>query len=694
MRTVTIPNDYNPFRLEVNGRIYSYKAGTTQSVPDDVAEAIDVYKRQRKPAKPNSIIDNLGLSFEKSDAGHALMVNNEGTDLVWQEPVANLDAAIELAQEAKADAEDAQEAAESAADRAESAAETLELDATLTSATKAAQAKAVGDAIANITIDVDDTLTQQGEAADAKAVGDAVGDLTTKLYESYNGKMYINGTFSYGIFENNFPVSDPRKFNAVTMTAEKYNREITIEAKTGYNFLAYWYNDSDVYVGKSANWETTRTIPANTNFRLWVRPNPLDTSIVLDLDTVKENIIFNTPIQDDVDANANGVQSVKQNIEAVSKGIKYLDTKFVWGRMNASTGAVEVDSAYKYQVVMPSFVTYDTDVVLDCNAGYRYQVWWYTDEDAYISRTGSFKTAGQKYTVTAGTNFRLFVTLDPASTSANVPPDTFAKNVYIVTEIQDEIDTIKTLPLTTFPEYIINNLSNKHLGELSKGYILLSFDDGANALATGTIPLLISNNVPATFGLLPQSEIFATGNESELATVVDAVENHGCVVAMHGSAQWPTYTESDLYDYFNDTVSFFADNDLGETYGAICPGGPGADTSVLVKAVAGGYFGYVFSGNRADKISYDTIGYSGKYNGARSNRFDLDRISGVGITTDAHNIVTYAAENHLLLCPFWHDNTLNDSSHTEYVTYFNNLITEAKSAGLTFITTKDLPNII
>ena len=45
------------------------------------------------------------------------------------------------------DAEDAKTAAEDAAKRAEDAAETLEIDSTLTSATKAAQAKAVGDAI-------------------------------------------------------------------------------------------------------------------------------------------------------------------------------------------------------------------------------------------------------------------------------------------------------------------------------------------------------------------------------------------------------------------------------------------------------------------------------------------------------------------------------------------------------------------
>lgn len=253
----------------------------------------------------------------------------------------------------------------------------------------------------------------------------------------------------------------------------------------------------------------------------------------------------------------------------------------------------------------------------------------------------------------------------------------------------------KDAPITDMPVYIKNNLATKDIGQLSKGYILLSFDDGANTLATGTIPLLIENNVPGSFGLLPQSEIFAAGNESYLATVVDAIENHGCAVAMHGSAQWPTYAESALNAYFANTIALFAEKGLGGTYGAICPGGQGDDTSVLVKALAGGYFGYVFSGNRVEKISYDPVAADGKFNGPRSNRFDLDRCSGVGITSaKAETLVAYAAENHLILCPFWHDNTLNDVNHPEYVTQFNALVAAAKSAGLTFITTADLPTIV
>lgn len=544
-------------------------------------------------------------------------------------------------------------------------------------------------------VDTDTTLTLPDKAADAKAVGDAFSSvredlniISADLVNLSNGKQTISGVFSYGVFNSsNMPETDPRKFNAVMMTAETYGRDITLTAKGGYNFLAYFYDANDNYVGKSARWETSKYVPKNTYFRLWVRPDPLDTSIVLNLDTVKQQILFNVPIQDEIDDTVKSVALANANAELSGAGLQMIDTSFAYGTMNTQTGQAVLDTSYKYQVIMPTYVTYDRDVTIKCNSGYRYQVWWYNEDDTYISRTASFRTDADEYTITAGTHFRLFVTLNPPNISANVPIETFAENIFIRTKINDRVTAVETKPLSTLPEYILNTLSYKQVGVLSKGYILLSCDDGTEGLATYTIPMLINKGVPATFGLLMTSPVIT--NESYLSTVIDAVNNHGCCVAQHGSAQWTTYTEDALNKYFDDTEALFTEKGIIEIHGAICPGGAVADTNALVQAVAGGRFKSLFSGGSQGEIKY------GNYNavGARTNMYAMARYSAIGFTQQTYQqAIDDAYDNHYILCPFWHDYSVVDDTAKQAI--IEGMIDYAKTKGLTFITMADLPTII
>ena len=514
-----------------------------------------------------------------------------------------------------------------------------------------------------------------------------VSNLKEDLVNLSSGKQTILGDLAYGSFVNNFPVADPRKYNAATMTAEKYDRDITITAKDGYNFLVYWYDDNDAYVNRTSEWVTERTIPANTPFRLWVRENPLDTSVVLDLDAVKRNIVFNTVQQDEVEASTKKVELTNTNVNLNGAGLHMIDTAFAYGTMNTTTGQAISDQAYKWQVIMPNYVTYGRDVTIKCNSGYRYQVWWYNEDDTYISRTAAFKSDVDEYTVTAGVHFRLFVTLNPPQNSTVVHIDTFVQNVFIRTQINDRVTAVETKPLSMLPEYVLNTLSYRPVGVLSKGYILLSCDDGTTGLATYTIPMLINKNVPATFGLLMTSSVIT--NESYLATVIDAVENHGCCVAQHGSAQWTTYAEDALNKYFDDTEALFTEKGITEIHGAICPGGAIADTNALVQAVAGGRFKSVFSGGLQDEIKY------GNYNavGARTNMYAMARYSAIGFTQQTYQqAIDDAYNNHYILCPFWHDYSVVDSTAKQAI--IEGMIDYAKTKGLAFITMADLPYVI
>lgn len=82
MKTVKIPEGFNPFKITVNKRTYKYKPGTMQEVPDEVADAIAHISVVKDP-KPNSLIDNLGLGFRRADAGMHLTVKEDGTDVEW-----------------------------------------------------------------------------------------------------------------------------------------------------------------------------------------------------------------------------------------------------------------------------------------------------------------------------------------------------------------------------------------------------------------------------------------------------------------------------------------------------------------------------------------------------------------------------------------------------------------------------------
>lgn len=59
MKTVTIPSDYNPFEVQVAGVRYSYRAGETVSVPDEVASVIEnrlwLEKKPDAPGKAGQV---------------------------------------------------------------------------------------------------------------------------------------------------------------------------------------------------------------------------------------------------------------------------------------------------------------------------------------------------------------------------------------------------------------------------------------------------------------------------------------------------------------------------------------------------------------------------------------------------------------------------------------------------------------
>ena len=251
----------------------------------------------------------------------------------------------------------------------------------------------------------------------------------------------------------------------------------------------------------------------------------------------------------------------------------------------------------------------------------------------------------------------------------------FATENYAATQI------LKNYPLTTITPYMLNLLSYRPLGTLTKGYICLVSDDGDADVATYTIPMLQSKgDIPCTFAVMKSSEVFST--QSGTDALIDAVQNHNCEIAQHGGITWDQYDELTLNSFFDDEKAYW--DSIGLTpYGAVCPA---HNINNLIRVICGGRFGCVRTGY-ADGVPY----YPNYTNGAKSNIFGLTSQSSVDSTLNGHKTtLDYTKANNLLRIIHWHENELTAEKKTQ----LEGIIDYAQEIGLTFITMKDIPTII
>lgn len=259
--------------------------------------------------------------------------------------------------------------------------------------------------------------------------------------------------------------------------------------------------------------------------------------------------------------------------------------------------------------------------------------------------------------------------------------DFYSGNVAgLIKENHTKVDLLKYYPLTSLPAYIRNTLAYRPLGVLSKGYICLISDDGNAEIVDYTIPMLINKEVPATFAVMNSSACWET--QANIDVIKDAIENHGCVLAQHGAGEWSQYDELTLNNFF-DREQVYWDSIGVEMFGAVCPAHYIND---MIRAVAGGRFGVVRTGYTDGKPYY------GSYmNGARSNVYGLSSQSAIDGTLQDHcGMLDYANSHNLLRVLHWHEFELDATQKTK----LEGIIDYAKTIGLTFVTLKDIPNII
>ena len=234
-------------------------------------------------------------------------------------------------------------------------------------------------------------------------------------------------------------------------------------------------------------------------------------------------------------------------------------------------------------------------------------------------------------------------------------------------------------------------LSQKNVGTFEKPYICLSCDDGADELATYTIPMIISKGVPCTFGLYKTSPVFQHGHTQN---VVDAVKNNNCDIAQHGGQHsWTDFSAAELVAFFDDEELFWKSIGVN-VKSAIYPTHL---SNPMVRAITGARFGCCRSGYNYDGILfYDdeskapgTLPYYGT--GARSNLYAMsswNMPAGKDLPF-AKACIDWAIANNKLIHFYWHDWDLDATSKQ----VLENAIDYAKTQNITFVKLSDIPTL-
>lgn len=239
-------------------------------------------------------------------------------------------------------------------------------------------------------------------------------------------------------------------------------------------------------------------------------------------------------------------------------------------------------------------------------------------------------------------------------------------------------------------KHAFNLVSRRPLGPLSKPYIAISCDDGAADLATTTIPLFkgykttYNKNIPLTMGLMSTSAVLADASYTTL--VNEMLSDYGCAVATHGGTSYTSYSNEDLIDFLDEQESFIYGK-CGENPAGIIYPNHAYDLDKMV--IAGSYYGVCAAGY-SNGVKYEQC------NGARSNMYELHRWS-LFVASQTENtiktVVDYAAENNLLLIPWFHDNALTGNDAVANTALLNYLVSYANGLGIDFISFKDIPSI-
>lgn len=576
---------------------------------------------------------------------------------------------------------------------------------------------------------LDDSLTEPTMAAQAKATGDAIRDLKENVFKPNiiigvlsASIANVGGTYTLTANANEriiyFPVTSGKRYAiyrgyAMTGTRICYCQTVPEVGTVVTNYAAL---DGSASFGQftaaetgyccARVWTSTDAVTAeellNTVFALEGEYKPSDNQEVAYL---KDISTINGIYFDELTAK-------KEYVEAEDITERIINAIF----MSAGTGHAITYAAeslmYIFKVTSGTKYTVDKGYSLSgARSAYCSEL---ADIGSAVTDYADFSTSATYKTFTASATGYFCVmirTTGDAATLSQVRETAliyegdynanlrrghyYLKNIDKInnTNVAD-LENLLVEPYTTLPNYVLKNAIYRPLGALHKGYICMMTDDGTEdgetGLATYTIPLAIAKNVPFTFAVAKDSDVFQDGTYK--ATVLDAVANHGCSLAQHSvTSYWDTLTEKQLRDFFATEKAFFDSLNVA-IRGAVIPG---HRTNDIIKAVAGGLYGVVRSGYNGQDSSFNYNNSIQNYynywtSGDRSNVYGLSSYNCTGLDNNGNEAaVDYAKANNTILITYYHEYDL-DATKKQRIEH---LIDYAKAQGLTFITLGDIPSL-
>ena len=245
---------------------------------------------------------------------------------------------------------------------------------------------------------------------------------------------------------------------------------------------------------------------------------------------------------------------------------------------------------------------------------------------------------------------------------------------------QAQFDGIK-IDITNCTNEMANLLGVRALGTLDKGYICLVADDGYANVSNVTFPIVREKKVPVTLALWTDSEVIT--NQALLSELRTMISTYGVGICQHGKGHFTDYSPQGLYDYLaSEKVKW---NNLSLDVKGVAY--PNHSRNAQVRTVCGALYDVCCCGGKTVPMvyNYDT-------NGARSNIFDLYRISLYSTSeTNLKNACDFAKNNNKLVIIFWHDNDIYGVD--AQIDKLKSIIDYAKSLGLTFVNAGDIPSL-